>query len=444
MKFRSLKTKILILVMAILIVTFFLSTKFINSSSPVHIREILTQADLSLEEQVSSLITLFTIYQTLIVFTNLLIVLCTLYILIGKIINRLQKVVSNCHTMGKGDFSVPLAPTLLEKEDEIGQLAQALNTMRLNLIKLIHLTAHETSQLLETSNVLKENATQTTETTTHIYSNIQEMVSGTEEQNALAEETSQMTQEIHQGMERITQNIQSATSAANYTFTMTQTGDQIINKVISQMNEINLKVSSTSRLVENLGEKSAQIKNVISLITDLSRQTNLLALNASIEAARAGEHGKGFAVVADQVRGLAEQSAHSAQQIATIISEINLSIEEAIASMSEGTSSIQSGLNLVADAGSTFKEILQHTQNVSCEIEEISAVTEEVNAGTNSVLEATQNVAKISTIASKGTQEVAVSVDTQTKLVEEVTLTASFLDESAKKLAQHISNFKVE
>jgi methyl-accepting chemotaxis protein len=52
---------------------------------------------------------------------------------------------------------------------------------------------------------------------------------------------------------------------------------------------------STNETIARLGESSAEIGNVIKVITSIAEQTKLLALNATIEAARAGEMGKGFA-----------------------------------------------------------------------------------------------------------------------------------------------------
>jgi methyl-accepting chemotaxis protein len=83
--------------------------------------------------------------------------------------------------------------------------------------------------------------------------------------------------------------------------------------------------------ITQLGESSAEISQVVDVITSIAQQTNLLALNATIEAARAGEAGKGFAVVASEVKELAQETAKATEDIARRIESIQADSRHAIA-----------------------------------------------------------------------------------------------------------------
>ena len=90
------------------------------------------------------------------------------------------------------------------------------------------------------------------------------------------------------------------------------------------------EAGQATQTVEKLGQSSAEIGNVIKLITSIAEQTNLLALNATIEAARAGDAGKGFAVVASEVKDLAQETARATDDIAARVAAIQDDTESAV------------------------------------------------------------------------------------------------------------------
>ncbi|TIC84005.1 methyl-accepting chemotaxis protein [Nocardioides sp. GY 10127] len=99
--------------------------------------------------------------------------------------------------------------------------------------------------------------------------------------------------------------------------------------------------SATSTTMTALGQSSAEIGEVVGMITSIAEQTNLLALNATIEAARAGEAGKGFAVVAQEVKALSQETGRATADIGSRIEQIQAQTGEAVEAMRRITSVIE-------------------------------------------------------------------------------------------------------
>ncbi|WP_306598713.1 methyl-accepting chemotaxis protein [Geothrix sp. 21YS21S-2] len=99
-------------------------------------------------------------------------------------------------------------------------------------------------------------------------------------------------------------------------------------------------VDASTRAMAAMGESSARVSAITSVISDIANQTNLLSLNAAIEAAKAQQYGRGFSVVAEEVRKLAERSAGAAREIAHLIQESGARVEEGARSVA----TVQAGL----------------------------------------------------------------------------------------------------
>ena len=102
---------------------------------------------------------------------------------------------------------------------------------------------------------------------------------------------------------------------------------------------------STNEKIEKLGVSSAEIGDVLKVITAIAQQTNLLALNATIEAARAGAAGNGFVVVANEVKELANQTARATEDIGRKIELIQRDSKSAVQAIGE----ISSVINQIDD-----------------------------------------------------------------------------------------------
>ncbi|MDX8361928.1 methyl-accepting chemotaxis protein [Cytobacillus sp. IB215316] len=364
-----------------------------------------------------------------------------LLVLRRSIKKPLLHVLYGLDSLAKGDFSID--PLQVKNKDEIGKLGTAFNVMGKNVANLVRSVIKNVEQVAASSQQLTASAEQTSRASEQISNDIQEITSGAEQQMTGAKESSTAINEISKGMTEVTASIQSVAQASEIAKKKATSGSAVVTQTVEQMNLVHDKVEATSIVIDAFGEKSNQIGQIVSLITDIADQTNLLSLNAAIEAARAGEHGRGFAVVADEVRKLAEESSRAANKIHHIINEVQVESTKAITAMNAGTTAVRDGIHLVNQTGQAFSEIESSIKGIATQSLEVSTVVEQVNTNAQSIISVVEHTSSIAEQAAASTQHVAAAAEEQNATMEEVASSAEALSHLAMELQESINQFKV-
>ncbi|MBK5349846.1 methyl-accepting chemotaxis protein [Bacillus sp. TH44] len=354
---------------------------------------------------------------------------------IKKPIVLLQK---DMERVSAGDLTIR---TSYKSENELGLIVQSFNSMLDNLQQLVgqvKVTAKEV--ITSTENMLQE-----TKTAAHISNEVvrttSEINKEIEGQVTSIQESSTSMEEIATGVQTVAESSAMVAEVAVATIDQANSGSEVIKQSIHQMNSVNEVVEETSKVIDRLVTRTQQIEEALDVITNIAEQTNLLALNAAIEAARAGENGKGFAVVAAEVRGLAEKSKTSVNDINNLIRFIHQDTQDTVHVMKKGQQQASGGKEAAHKAELAFSSIMQDINRITSQIQEVSAATEEMSAGTEEVNASLSIVSETATQVAQETNRTVQSIQAQATLIQEITKKSNEMKKKAENLEMLISQF---
>jgi methyl-accepting chemotaxis protein len=226
--------------------------------------------------------------------------------------------------------------------------------------------------------------------------------------------------------------------AQNATKVSAEAGNAV-NKMVETMREIEKNSEETSQKISILAEKSKQIGEIISVITNISSQTNLLALNAAIEAARAGDQGRGFAVVADEVRKLAEQSSNAASSIGDIIREIQAEIDSSSKSFHSVTNYVAEGVSDTITARQLIEKIVETFKITASSTEEIRKLLQQSVKNCQDIFQISQKNQVMSQATSGTTEDIAAATQEQCSAIEEINSNIEIITNLSEEIKQRIA-----
>jgi methyl-accepting chemotaxis protein len=319
--------------------------------------------------------------------------------LIGRAISK--PVIGLCAGMrelAEGNFAVVLPG--LGRGDEVGDMAQAVETFKVKAEQKAHSEAEAKAQqdrlaaqqrkadMIKLADTFEAAVGEIVKT---VSSASTELETSATTLTSTAERAQEITTMVAAASEEASTNVQSVasateelTSSVNEISRQVQESARIANDAVDQARKTNDRVAELSKAAARIGD-------VVELISTIAGQTNLLALNATIEAARAGEAGRGFAVVASEVKALAEQTAKATGEIGQQITGIQAATQESVGAIRE--------------ISGTIERLSEISSTIAAAVEEQGAATQEISRNVQQAAQGTMQVSSNITDVQRGASE---------------------------------------
>lgn len=310
-----------------------------------------------------------------------------------------------------------LISRIFSKNTEIIEHESAKNLSSNNFIKKVlgessSAITSSMRRMSEKSDLFSLNTRDLSSTLEEITASIEEISAGIENVSGTANVQNDDVESIMEKLSMLSDVIASMDSLVSQSLSATGV---ITERAMSGEKALKAMEQNVGRIMQS----SAEMKNIVGIINDISDMINLLSLNAAIEAARAGDAGRGFAVVADEISKLADRTAVSIKEITSLIAANEAETQEGISVIKETVGIITSIITGVGEVNSKIKSLVEYSsrqsdagksvtygiKNLRERSAVISLAASEQKTGIGEILRHVSDISSISSSNSHGAEE---------------------------------------
>lgn len=381
------------------------------------------------------------------IFTFVIAIFCVLLsVILGliyarSIVKPIKLLVNSMHKVESGDLTVHIKAT---SKDEVGMLTTSFNVMIDNISKLIKDADTLTTIVANEAESIKEIAEKTQLISEGVSNAMEDIATGSMKQLDETQLTFGALEALADNISKTIEYVNEVVVHSNRTKEIGEGSLSNVNELFKQTNMSNDTLDKISTTFSTLVQEINEVKNVLSMIRNISEETNLLSLNASIEAARAGEAGRGFAVVADQVKKLADQTNDATVLIDDVINRIYQYMNETVSVIDESKQIFEQQTNMVEATNGSFHDILSATDEITGKLKDVGELTQTMKELKDNSLEATNAILNATENASANTEEVMSVTQEELNATAVLFEKSNELGNAVSKLKDSLSQFTVK